>query len=178
MEAAKATEATTAGKPARAGKPTRSAKPVRAGNGLKPKAGKTWLLLHVVTSVGWLGVTIGMLVLALAAFDAPQLYQAMELLGDLVVLPLALGALVTGVVLSLGTKWGLVRHRWVLVKFVLTVVAVIATTFSLRSGLHEAADGVVAAGGDVLAAACVSLALYTFNTVLSVFKPWGRTRWG
>ena len=150
----------------------------RAANGLKPKARKTWLLLHVITSVGWLGVTIGMLVLALAALDAPQLYTAMELLGDLVVLPLALGSLVTGVVLSLGTKWGLVKHRWVLVKFVLTVIAVVATTFSLRSGLHEAADGVVAAGGDVLAAACVSLALYTFNTVLSVFKPWGRTRWG
>jgi hypothetical protein len=146
---------------------------------MKPKARKTWLLLHVITSVGWLGVTIGMLVLALAAFDAPQLYQAMELLGDLVVLPLALSALVTGVVVSVGTKWGLVKHRWVLVKFVLTVVAVVATTFSLRSGLHEAADGVVGtAGGDVLAAACVSLVLYTFNTVLSVFKPWGRTRWG
>ncbi|NUT47892.1 MAG: DUF2269 domain-containing protein [Saccharothrix sp.] len=146
---------------------------------MRPKARKTWLLLHVITSVGWLGVTIGVLVLAVAAFDAPQLYRAMSLLGDLVVLPLALSALATGVVLSLGTKWGLVKHRWVLVKFVLTVVAVVATTFSLRSGLHDAADGVVGtAGGDVLAAACVSLALYTFNTVLSVFKPWGRTRWG
>ncbi|ROP41054.1 DUF2269 domain-containing protein [Saccharothrix texasensis] len=151
----------------------------RAGNGLTPKVRKTWLLLHVVSSVGWLGVTIGMLVLAVAAFDAPQLYQAMELLGDLVVLPLALSALVTGVVLSLGTRWGLVKHRWVLVKFVLTVVAVVATTFSLRSGLHEAADGVVGtAGGDVLAAACVSSVLYAVNTALSVFKPWGRTRWG
>ncbi|MBB5804948.1 vacuolar-type H+-ATPase subunit I/STV1 [Saccharothrix ecbatanensis] len=145
---------------------------------MKPKLRKSWLLLHVISSVGWLGVTIGMLVLALAAFDAPQLYQAMSLLGDLVVLPLALTALVTGVVLSLGTKWGLVKHRWVLVKFVLTVIAVIATTFSLRSGLHEAAGGVVAAGSDVLVACCVSLTLYTFNTVLSVFKPWGRTRWG
>lgn len=146
---------------------------------MKPKARKSWLLLHVITSVGWLGVTIGMLVLALAAFDAPQLYQAMSLLGDLVVLPLALTALATGVVLSLGTKWGLVKHRWVLVKFVLTVIAVIATTFSLRSGLHEAASGAVAtAGPDVLVACCVSLTLYTFNTVLSVFKPWGRTRWG
>ncbi|GAB2987193.1 hypothetical protein [Saccharothrix stipae] len=146
---------------------------------MKPRARKSWLLLHVISSVGWLGVTIGMLVLAIAAFDAPQLYQAMSLLGDLVVLPLALGALVTGLVLSLGTKWGLVKHRWVLVKFVLTVIAVVATTFSLRSGLHEAADGVVGtAGGDVLAASCVSLAFYTVNTVLSVFKPWGRTRWG
>ncbi|MGW4112644.1 hypothetical protein ACWEFJ_17380 [Actinosynnema sp. NPDC004786] len=146
---------------------------------MRPNARKSWVLLHVITSVGWLGVTIGMLVLALAAFDAPQLYQAMSLLGDAVVLPLALAALVTGVVLSLGTKWGLVRHKWVLAKFALTVVAVVATTFSLRSALHEAADGVVGtAGGDVLTAACVSLTLYTVNTALSVFKPWGRTRWG
>jgi hypothetical protein len=145
---------------------------------MKPKVRKWWLVLHVVSSVGWLGVTIGMLVLALAAFDAPQLYQAMSLLGDLVVLPLALAALATGVVLSLGTKWGLVKHRWVLVKFVLTVIAVVATTFALRAGLHEAAGGVAAAGSDVLVASCVSLTLYTINTVLSVFKPWGRTRWG
>lgn len=146
---------------------------------MKPIARKTWLVLHVITSVGWLGVTVGMLVLAVAAFDAPQLYRAMALLGDLVVLPLALTALVTGLVLSLGTKWGLVRHRWVLVKFVLTVIAVVATAFSLRSGLHEAADGIVGtAGGDVLVASCVSSTLYTVNTVLSVFKPWGRTRWG
>ncbi|WP_202919226.1 hypothetical protein [Saccharothrix deserti] len=146
--------------------------------GMKSKARKSWLLVHVISSVGWLGVTIGMLVLALAAFDAPQLYQAMELLGDLVVLPLALAALTTGVVLSVGTKWGLVKHKWVLVKFALTVIAVVATTFSLRSGLHEAADGAVGtAGADVLVASCVSLTLYIFNTVLSVFKPWGRTRW-
>ncbi|MFD1150542.1 hypothetical protein [Saccharothrix hoggarensis] len=151
---------------------------------MKPRARKWWLVLHVVSSVGWLGVTIGMLALALAAFDAPALYPAMSLLGDVVVLPLALTALATGVVLSLGTKWGLVKHRWVLVKFALTVVAVVATTFSLRSGLHEAAasasDGtaVGAVGTDVLVAACVSLTFYTVNTVLSVFKPWGRTRWG
>ncbi|MFI9011728.1 hypothetical protein ACIGNX_31275 [Actinosynnema sp. NPDC053489] len=146
---------------------------------MRPKARKTWLLLHVISSVGWLGVTAGMLVLALAAFDEPRLYQAMALLGDLVVLPLALAALATGVVLSLGTRWGLVKHRWVLVKFVLTVVAVVATAFALRSGLHDAADGVVGtAGRDVLVASCVSLVLYTVNTALSVFKPWGRTRWG
>ncbi|MBB5955923.1 hypothetical protein FHS29_002504 [Saccharothrix tamanrassetensis] len=146
---------------------------------LPPTARKTSVLLHVVSSVGWLGVTVGNLVLALVAFDRPELYQAMALLGDYVVLPMGLVSLATGVVVSVGTKWGLVKHRWVLVKFVLTVIAVVATTFALRSGLHDAADGTVGtAGTDVLVASCVSLTIYTFNTVLSVFKPWGRTRWG
>lgn len=143
---------------------------------MKPVARKSWVLLHVVTSVGWLGVTVGNLVLA--SVGEREFYRAMVLLADFVVLPLGLGALVTGVVLSLGTKWGLVKHRWVLVKFVLTVVAVVATTFSLRSGVRDAADGVVGAGADVLVACCVSLTLYLVNTALSVFKPWGRTRWG
>ncbi|GAA1270376.1 hypothetical protein [Saccharothrix xinjiangensis] len=142
-----------------------------------PRARKTWLALHVISSVGWLGATLANLALASAAFGAPQLYRAMALLGDLVVLPLALTALTTGVVLSLGTRWGLVKHRWVLVKFALTVVAVAATAFSLRPELHAAASGVAGAGRGVLAASCVSLSIYVFSTVVSVFKPWGRTRW-
>ncbi|RKT56718.1 DUF2269 domain-containing protein [Saccharothrix australiensis] len=150
---------------------------------LQPTARKSVLLLHVVSSVGWLGVTVGDLVLAVAAFDRPELYRAMALLGDRVVLPMGLVALVSGVVVSVGTRWGLVKYRWVLVKFVLTVIAVVATAFALRSGLHRAADGaatgdVGGAGVDVLVASCVSLAIYTVNTALSVFKPWGRTRWG
>ncbi|WP_433263358.1 hypothetical protein ACQPZF_31980 [Actinosynnema sp. CS-041913] len=146
---------------------------------LPPTARKLVVLLHVISSVGWLGVTVGNLVLALAAFGEPVLYRAMALLGDVVVLPMGLLALATGVLVSVGTKWGLVKHRWVLVKFVLTVIAVVATTFALRSGLHEAADGEVGtAGTDVLVASCVSLTIYTVNTVLSIFKPWGRTRWG
>ena len=143
---------------------------------MEPRARKTWLALHVISSVGWLGVTLANLALASAAFGAPQLYRAMALLGDLVVLPLALTALATGVVLGLGTKWGLVKHRWVLVKFALTAVAVAATAFSLRPELHAAARGVAGAGTSVLAASCVSLAIYVFSTVVSVFKPWGRTR--
>ncbi len=145
---------------------------------LKPVQRKTFLLLHVITSVGWLGVTVGDLVLALVAFDRPELYQALVLLGDYVLLPMGLLALTTGVVMSIGTKWGLIKHRWVLVKLILTVIALVATTFALRSGLRHAADGVAGAGTDVLVACCVSLTIYTVNTVLSVFKPWGRTRWG
>ncbi|WP_189223183.1 DUF2269 family protein [Saccharothrix coeruleofusca] len=161
---------------------------------LTPGVRKSVLLLHVVSSVGWLGVTVGNLVLAIAALatDAPgdqhAAYRVMALLGDAVVLPAALAALVSGLLLSVGTQWGLVRYRWVLAKLLLTSVAVVATLFSLRPTLHTARDAVVATGDGVLAdvgdtgvsvvAACsVSLAFYVANTALSVFKPWGRTRW-
>lgn len=145
---------------------------------LPPAQRKTALLLHVTSSVGWLGVTAGNLVLAVAAFDRPVLYQALALLGDYVVLPLSLLSSATGVLVSVGTRWGLVKHRWVLVKLVSTAAAVVATVFALRSGLHAAAAGESGAGTQVLVACCVSLVIYVANTALSVFKPRGRTRWG
>ena len=36
---------------------------------------------------------------------------------------LAYATLVTGLLMSLGTKWGLFRHDWVIISLVLTVVA-------------------------------------------------------
>lgn len=162
---------------------------------LAPRVRKSVLVLHVVSSVGWLGATVGNLVLAITALntdtpaDQHAVYRVLALLGDAVVMPASLLAPATGVLLSVGTKWGLVRYRWVLIKFVLTVVAAVATFFSLRSTLHAARDAVVATadgvladvgayGASVLSASCVSLAIYVFSTVLSVFKPWGKTRWG
>lgn len=40
-------------------------------------------------------------------------WTAMELIGWSVLIPLAIGTAVTGVVLALGTTWGLLRHYWV-----------------------------------------------------------------
>ena len=47
----------------------------------------------------------------------------MELVGWTVLVPLAIGSLVTGVLISLTTPWGLFRHYWVLISLGLTVLA-------------------------------------------------------
>jgi len=104
----------------------------------------------------------------------------MELTGWFVIVPLSLAALLTGLVQSLGTEWGLFRYYWILVKLVLTLGAVTILLLHMpavgrRSGVTAE---VVHAGGGVL----VLLA----TTTLSVYKPWGRigrgstsgTRWG
>src|SRR5690606_33118186 len=48
---------------------------------------------------------------------------AMEVTGWSVIVPLALAALLTGLVMSLGTPWGLFRHYWVVITLVLTLLA-------------------------------------------------------
>jgi hypothetical protein len=89
------------------------------------------LTAHVTASVGWLGAVGGFLVLSVVGLtsSAPQLvrgaYHAMNLLGQFLIVPLGLAALLTGLVQSLGTHWGLFRYYWVVLKFVLTVGATI-----------------------------------------------------
>ena len=79
---------------------------------------KVALTMHVATSVGWLGAVGGFLALAIAGLASANAdtirasYLAMELVGWTVIVPLALISTPTGVVMSLGTEWGLVRHYW------------------------------------------------------------------
>lgn len=149
------------------------------------------LTAHISSSsVGWLGVVLAYLALAvttLASRDAQAVrgtYQAMELIGWFVVVPSSLAALLTGLVQSLGTDWGLIRHYWVMVKLVLTIgattiallhmpaVSRVAGAAAMSSPIEIGAQTqlVAHAGGGLL----VLLAI----TALSVFKPWGRTPYG
>lgn len=169
---------------------TRTAPPAR----LSRRARKSLVVLHVVASVGWLGVTFGNLVLGVTARDTGDpavqkaIYLVLGVIGPYVLLPLALTATVTGVVLGLGTPWGLFRTRWVHLKLWLTVVPLLLTVFLLLPGIREAADVAAATaprafaevekgGIDLVIPPCVSGTLYLASTVLSVFKPrLGRVR--
>ncbi|WP_145865577.1 DUF2269 domain-containing protein [Streptomyces capillispiralis] len=156
---------------------------------LSRPARRAHLVIHVVASAGWLGLGVGLLALGVtanttaspAAVEASV--RAMKLLADRLVLPFALLTLTSGLVLSLGTPWGLARHRWVRTKFWLTLATTTATAFALRPGVDAAAAAVTAGhplpdGGDVLVGPVVSLSAYVLVTVISVLKPWGPTRRG
>ena len=156
---------------------------------LKRPVRRAILVVHVAASAGWLGLTLGLLALALTAYTTEPAsmieasYRSMNVFTDWLVLPVALLTLLSGLVLSLGTKWGLARHRWVCIKFWLTVATTTASVLMLRPGVSRAADivasgGVVADPRDLLMGPAVSLAAYLFMMVISVLKPWGLTRRG
>lgn len=156
---------------------------------LKRPVRRATLVVHVAASAGWLGLTLGLLALALTAYTTESAsvieasYRSMRVFTDWLVLPVAFLTLVSGLVLSLGTKWGLARHRWVFIKFWLTLATTTGSALALRPGVSSAAD-TVAAGGtvteprDLLMGPVVSLTAYLFMTVISVLKPWGLTRRG
>jgi hypothetical protein len=160
---------------------------------MTPAVRKLALAAHITTSVGWLGAVAGFLALAVHSLtiqDAQILrgfYLAMGIIGWYVIMPLCLASLATGVIQSLGTQWGLFRHYWVSAKFILTVVSALilfAFTRTLGDIGVLAADAtlpvtelrklsqspVLHSGGGLL--------VLLVNTILSVYKPWGRTRYG
>ncbi|MFE0099222.1 DUF2269 domain-containing protein [Streptomyces sp. NPDC059009] len=147
------------------------------------------LVVHVAVSVSWAGITLGLLALAVTAAttgspDAAEAsYRSMKLFADWLIVPVALLTLVSGLVLSLGTPWGLARHRWVYAKFWLTLVTTGLSIFLLLPGINESAEQAIAGqpleGTWKLAIGpCVSLSAYLFMTAISVLKPWGLTRRG
>jgi hypothetical protein len=148
-----------------------------------PRWRKAVLTAHVVTAVGWLGVDLVLLtfgVAGLSGADPDLVYPAQSLVGRLLFTPLSVLVWLIGVVNAIGTPWGLLRHRWVLVKLMLTTVMLGLVLFLLYPGLVEAG---AAAGAlprrdrvNMVVAPAVSTSLLLFATVLSTYKPWGRVR--
>jgi hypothetical protein len=150
---------------------------------------KLVLTAHLVSAVGWIGAVVAYLALVVAALTSDDsqtvraAFRAMEL-SYFVLVPLALAALLTGIVQSLGTTWGLFQHYWVVFKLVLTVVAITVLLLHLPAvnALAEAAADMdradlPGAGGELLHAGVGLLVLLT-TAILGVYKPRGLTRHG
>ncbi len=158
---------------------------------MTPHVRKLALTAHVTSSVGWLGGVIAFLALALAGVTAEDpgtvrsTYAAMDLLGWFVLVPMSAASLVTGIVQSLGTSWGVFRHYWVVVKLLITVVATLVLllyTETLRSMARMATDAtadlsLVRNPSPVLHGAG-AIVLLLVAVTLSVYKPAGRTAYG
>ena len=98
-----------------------------------------------------------------------------------------MAALLTGIIQSLGTTWGLFRHYWVVTKLLLTGLATIILlvhTQPIDRVAAVAAQTVLAAGDltqvrfQLVGDACAALFVLIVTTMLSVYKPWGMTSYG
>ena len=157
---------------------------------MTPHVRKAILIAHLFFSVGWTGAVCAYLSLGLVAArsaDAATIRAAwvgLEVVGWFVIVPLALGSLATGILISLTTKWGLFRHYWVVFSLALTLFAVAVLllhmpTVTASAALAREADLeiLVQLGGDLLHPG-LGLVVLLVVQVLNVFKPRGMTRYG
>lgn len=159
---------------------------------MSPGLRKLALAVHLTLSVGWIGAVaayMGLDVAAATSRDAQTLraaYLAMEVIARYVIVPLAFAALLTGLVMSLGTRWGLFRHYWVLISLLLTIVATVVLLFETRTIDHyadiAAAPATTTADlralGSTLVHSVGGTVVLLVILVLNIYKPEGITPYG
>jgi hypothetical protein len=153
---------------------------------------KVALAIHLSCSVGWIGAVVAYLALdlAVATSSDPQLVRgawiAMGVVVASVIVPLALTTLVTGLVMSFGTKWGLVRHWWVLISLLLTILATLVllpeagmvSRIAALAAEPFTSDAEVLGYPPTLLHSVGGLVVLLLVQVLNVYKPQGLTPFG
>lgn len=159
---------------------------------MSPGLRKFALAVHLTLSIGWIGAVAAYMALdftTAASQDAQTLrtaYLGMDLIASSVIVPLALASLLTGLVVSLGTKWGLFKHYWVLISLLLTTFATVVLLIETRtiryfaeiawSPTTTAED--LRALGNTLGHSVGGTVVLLVVLVLNIYKPQGMTRYG
>ncbi|MBW4646372.1 MAG: hypothetical protein KME23_25840 [Goleter apudmare HA4340-LM2] len=155
---------------------------------------RNWLLAaHVSFAALWTGTVFSMFLLALSNQDSNNadvrhtLHSAINLLDDYVVIPAAIGSVLTATFLCWLTNYGFMKFWWVITKWFLTISLIVFGTFWLypwsvtaesivkTKGLIALADRVyVLDAKGVLIGGAVQTVFLLFIIAISVIKPWGR----
>lgn len=163
-----------------------------SGFRLSRRARRLVLLTHLMLALGWLGADVVVGVLAVTGFvsdDPAQVaasYTALNTFAVPVLLIFGLGTLGSGVVLSLASRLGLIRHWWVLIKLLLNLGLSALVLILLQPRLTTAAeqatridqtltDRLGTIPVDLLFPAFVSGAALIGAALLGTFRPWGPT---
>jgi hypothetical protein len=163
---------------------------------LAPAWRKGVMVLHAISGIGWMGVDIAVLILLVTARTSDDAavvasgFNAIRMIVPVAVPPLSLSILITGVLLGLGSSWGLIRYWWVLVKLCLSLIMTVLVFVSLVPAVNEiamldmtavSADTVRTSLGDLptqlMYPPVVSFLMLATATILSIYKPWRRTPW-
>jgi hypothetical protein len=145
--------------------------------------------VHIAAGGAWLGLdlALGVLVLAALTADRPSTrivsYQAINIVAVWPLLAVGLLSLASGIVLAVGSKYGLFRYWWVAIKLALNIALTALVPLALRPTVLDAVQraheyAATGAGdlsvGNLVFPPVVSPAALLVAMVLSVFKPWGR----
>lgn len=157
--------------------------------------GKNWLkIFHLVFAILWVGggLTLVLMQATLKATSGGELYgllRAAKFVDDFIIIPGAVGSLLTGLLYSVFTNWGFFKHHWITVKWVINIGGVIFGTFWLGEWLNGMPPIAGTLGLEALADptynhfhdmnqlwGSVQVSTLVFAVVISVLKPWGKQR--
>ncbi|MGK7952685.1 MAG: DUF2269 family protein [Xenococcaceae cyanobacterium] len=157
---------------------------------------KHWLLsAHIIFAALWTGTVLCMFLLSWSNRKTSNpdilysLHSAVNLLDDYVVIPAAIGSVLTATFLCWLTNYGFTKFWWVISKWILSISLIIFGTFWLYPWSNEAeaiarSQGVLALTNrlydwdarGILIGTMVQVLLLLTIIGISVIKPWGRRK--
>jgi hypothetical protein len=153
------------------------ARPPRPARRLGRRAHRAVLITHVLTAVGWFGLAATVAFIGVAGGSANDIAYTEVMRSTLSLsIPLGLAAAATGIVLSVTTRWGLVRYWWVVGKEAITVAAIATDVLVVGPELTDAIDA--GRPGELPGPVVAHVVVLAIATVLSIWKPKARVRAG
>ncbi len=100
--------------------------------------GRAWLKgFHIFFCCAWIGTALSIVLLGFVKSHTPngdELYAfnaSIKLIDDFIIIPAALGSLITGLLICWLTNWGFFKFKWIIVKWILTIAQILFGTFYL-----------------------------------------------
>jgi hypothetical protein len=86
-------------------------------------------------------------------------------------IPLSFAALLTGITLGIGTRWGVFRYPWVVTKLALILTVLLVGGFVISPASAQMLDGEGDTTARLIGGAAYDVVALTVATALGVFKP-------
>ncbi|MFD2043799.1 hypothetical protein ACFSTA_06870 [Ornithinibacillus salinisoli] len=149
------------------------------------------ITLHILFAAIMLGNMTTFLILSITSATTDDVsvmkscYAIMHVLSKTSIKAATIGTTITGILLSLWTKWGFFKFKWVIVKEVLTVFLIVLNIWGMYGlTLNNLQELTVTGNGYNLsesqltlwAGVIIQLISLIFIFGISVFKPWGQRK--
>jgi hypothetical protein len=96
-------------------------------------------IFHIIFASIWLtsAISFTYLLLIINAENVSGILNTIHLVDGAITIPSGILCFATGMLFSLFTNWGFIKHRWVVVKYVLTVIPCCAGPIMLSPSLNR-----------------------------------------
>ncbi len=157
--------------------------------------GQRWLKgFHSLFACMWVGAAIVLSVkqLFVNPSNGKELYgimSTMDFIDIFIIIPGAIGVLVTGLIYSVWTNWGWFKHKWITVKWIICLYGVVFGTYPLgpwmsslahiskKQGISALSDPIYLHNRTMLYVfGTLQAATLIFAVFITAVKPWGKAQ--
>jgi len=109
---------------------------------LTTQATKVLKIFHLFFAFSWAisAIVLCFLIFCVRANSGDELYmlyRTLQLIDYYFIISGAMGCLVTGLIYSIWTNWGFIKHNWVAVKWALLILQILVGTFVLGPAVDD-----------------------------------------